>query len=236
MSMTAFFILCALGGYILGSIPFGLVLTRLAGLGDIRKIGSGNIGATNVLRTGHWGLALLTVILDASKAAVAALLAALVIYLETPYGPFLSTPCLCDCLDCSHHTHTNYGFFGTSPYVLASLIAGTCAILGHNFPIWLKFKGGKGVASTFGFILVTAPAVGGLAFLTWIVVAFITRYSSLSAITAAVLVPVYAYFLTTPVHTIFYTAIAVLVLYRHRSNIARLIKGEESKISFKKKK
>ncbi len=233
MDTTTFLILCALGGYLLGSIPFGLVLTRLAGLGDIRKIGSGNIGATNVLRTGHWGLALLTVILDASKAAVAALLAAVVIYIQTPYN--ISLPCMCDCLTCAHQhiTHNNNNI---PLYTLASLIAGTCAILGHNFPIWLKFKGGKGVASTFGFILVTAPAVGGLAFLTWITVAFVSKYSSLSAITAAVLVPVYAYFLTTPIHTIFYTAIAILVLYRHRSNIVRLIKGEESKISFKKKK
>ncbi len=214
MNMTILLILCALGGYLLGSIPFGLVLTRLAGLGDIRKIGSGNIGATNVLRTGHWGLALLTVILDASKAAIAALVA---YYLASKQNIVV------------------LGFISDIS-ILSSLIAGTCAILGHNFPVWLKFKGGKGVASTFGFILVTAPAVGGLAFLTWIVVAFITRYSSLSAITAAVLVPVYAYFLTTPIHTIFYTAIALLVLYRHRSNIVRLIKGEESKISFKKKK
>ena len=214
MSITTFFILCALGGYLLGSIPFGLVLTRLAGLGDIRKIGSGNIGATNVLRTGHWGLALLTVILDASKAAIAAIIA----YYLAP-----------------EQTIVFFGFI-TPMNVFVGLIAGTCAILGHNFPIWLKFKGGKGVASTFGFILVTAPSVGGLAFLTWIVVAFISKYSSLSAITAAVLVPVYAFFFTTPVHTIFYTAIAILVLYRHRSNIVRLIKGEESKISFKKKK
>lgn len=211
---TTLLLTFAILGYLLGSIPFGLVLTRLAGLGDIRKIGSGNIGATNVLRTGHWGLALLTVILDTSKAAIAALVPAIMFNYISCHG---NSVCYAN-------------------FILASLIAGTCAILGHNFPIWLKFKGGKGVASTFGFILVTAPAVGGLAFLTWIVVAFITRYSSLSAITAAVLVPVYAYFLTTPVHTIFYTAIAVLVLYRHRSNIVRLIKGEESKISFKKKK
>ena len=124
----------------------------------------------------------------------------------------------------------------TSVNTVAALIAGTAAVIGHNFPVWLRFKGGKGVASAFGFILVLSPSVAGLALLTWLVVAFVTRYSSLSAITAAVMVPFYAFFLSSPVYTIFYTAIALLVLLRHHANIARLIKGEESKISFKKKK
>ena len=162
MNLTTFFILCALGGYLLGSIPFGLVLTRLAGLGDIRKIGSGNIGATNVLRTGHWGLALLTVILDASKAAVAAVIA----YLIAHNYNIPSHEHLCDCIIQPSTTPLpnylilifsaiNSDFLNAPIYIFASLIAGTCAILGHNFPVWLKFKGGKGVASTFGFILVT---------------------------------------------------------------------------------
>ena len=196
----AAFILTCLCGYLAGSVPFGLVLTRLAGLGDIRKIGSGNIGATNVLRTGRKDLALLTVIFDACKAGLVALL-----------------------------------FQDIFNSELLGLTAGTMAIIGHNFPVWLNFKGGKGVASTFGFLVATAPQIALLALLTWLVVAIVSRYSSLSAITAAILTPFYAFFLTEPIYSIFYTAIALLVLYRHHANIARLIKGEESKISFKKK-
>jgi len=213
MSISLTFIICALGGYLLGSIPFGLVLTRMCGLGDIRKIGSGNIGATNVLRTGRKDLALLTVILDASKAGIAAYLASKLT---------------------NNHDIIIHGIF-TQVNIVASLIAGTCGVLGHNFPIWLKFKGGKGVASTFGFILATSPQVALLALITWLVSAVSTRYSSLSAIIAACTTPFYAFFLTEPIYCIFYTAIAILVLYRHRANISRLIKGEESKISFKKK-
>lgn len=213
MTITSIFALCALGGYLLGSIPFGLVLTHLAGLGDIRKIGSGNIGATNVLRTGRKDLALLTVLLDASKAGIAAFVAA------------------------SLAPAADYVFLGnmTQVNVIAGLIAGSAGVVGHNFPVWLKFKGGKGVASTFGFILATNTQIALLALATWLVCAVITRYSSLSAITAAIATPVYAFFLVEPTYTIFYTAIALLVLLRHRANIVRLAKGEESKISFKKK-
>ncbi len=213
MSISLIFVLAALGGYLLGSIPFGLVLTRMAGLGDIRKIGSGNIGATNVLRTGRKDLALLTILLDAFKAGIAAYLA----YILVNPQPIV--------------------FLGwyTESNVLAELIAGTCGVLGHNFPIWLKFKGGKGVSSTFGFFLFTCWPVALLALATWLIMAFTFKYSSLSAITAAVLVPVYAFFLTSPVYAIFYTAIALLVLYRHKSNISRLLKGEEGKINLKKK-
>lgn len=133
MTIHTVLFLCALGGYLLGSVPFGLVLTRMAGYGDIRKIGSGNIGATNVLRTGNKTLALLTVILDAFKAGFAAWLA----YRFVPAA--------------------DYVFFGlfTKLNVVASLLAGTVGVLGHNFPVWLGFKGGKGVASAFGFIVVT---------------------------------------------------------------------------------
>lgn len=206
-------LLSAIGGYLLGSIPFGLVLCFLAGLGDIRKIGSGNIGATNVLRTGRKDLALLTVLLDASKAGIAAWVAGKLV-------PETSTMFL------GIMTQTN---------LLAALVAGSCAVLGHNFPVWLKFKGGKGVASAFGFILVISPLVALMAFGTWLVMAIISRYSSLSAITAAVLTPLYAFFVDGEVQTIFFTLIALLVLFRHHANISRLIKGTESKISFKKK-
>ena len=213
MTITSIFALCALGGYLLGSIPFGLVLTRLAGLGDIRKIGSGNIGATNVLRTGRKDLALLTVILDASKAGFAAWLAG-----------YLAPQAYCSL----------FGFI-TTVAVVAGLIAGVMGVIGHNFPVWLKFRGGKGVASAFGFIVVTQWQLGIIALCVWLVTAFTTRYSSLSAILAAVSVPFFAFFMSDTVHAAFYSAIALLVLIRHHANIARLIKGTESKISFKKK-
>lgn len=212
MTMQTIFTLWGIGGYLLGSIPFGLVLCYLAGYGDIRKIGSGNIGATNVLRTGSKTLALLTILLDASKAGVAAYLA----YRMVAPSPisFLGLP--------------------TTANVLASLIAGTMGVIGHNFPIWLKFKGGKGVAATFGFIIATNPTVALMALATWLIMAFGFKYSSLAAITAAVLVPVYSYFLVEPVYAVFYTVIALLVLVRHHANINRLLHGQESKIKLKK--
>lgn len=213
MNIGTYFILAAIGGYLLGSIPFGLVLTKICGLGDIRKIGSGNIGATNVLRTGRKDLALLTVILDASKAGIAALIA----QAYAPEG-------FCSIL----------GFISTVP-VVSGLIAGVMGVIGHNFPIWLKFKGGKGVASGFGFIVATQAQLGLIALGVWLITAFTTRYSSLSAILACLSVPVFAFFLSDPVHAIFYSAIALLVLIRHHANIVRLYKGTESKISFKKK-
>ena len=180
-------------GYILGSVPFGLVFTRLGGLGDIRKIGSGNIGATNVLRTGRKDLALLTLIFDVGKAGLIALLCA-----------FL-------------YTSSTMGF-----------IAGTAAVIGHNYPIWLKFKGGKGVASTLGLMLIMTA-------LTWLAMAVSFRYSSLSALTALALSPLYALIFSDPVPAAFYAGLAILSFWRHKDNIKRLIKGEESKINLKKK-
>lgn len=212
MALYVTFILWALGGYLLGSIPFGLVLCYLGGYGDIRKIGSGNIGATNVLRTGNIPLTILTIILDASKAGIAAYLAYILVN---------DQPVVC----CGFMTTAN---------VLASLIAGLMGVIGHNFPVWLKFKGGKGVASAFGFIVVTSPLVGLLALFTWILMAVISRISSLSALTAAIMVPVYAFFFVDPVHAAFYSATALLVIVRHHTNIRRLLRGEESKIKLKK--
>ncbi len=212
MSDNLLFIWSGIGGYLLGSIPFGLVLCYLAGYGDIRKIGSGNIGATNVLRTGNKWLALLTVILDASKAGLAAWLA---FKLVKPHPIMIL----------GIATYTN---------VMAELLAGALAIIGHNFPIWLKFKGGKGVASAFGFILVTKPLIALSLLLIWIVTASIFKYSSLAAIVAALSLPLVTFFYAEPIYTIVYSALVVLVLVRHHANIARLIKGEESKIHFKK--
>ena len=213
MTYTSVFALWAVIGYFLGSIPFGLVLTRLAGYGDIRKIGSGNIGATNVLRTGNKTLALLTVILDAFKAGFAAYLA----YHLAPTAEyyFLNN--------------------GTQVNILASLIAGVCGILGHMFPVWLKFKGGKGISSALGLLLVTYWQVGLIALGIWLFIAFVFRYSSLSALTAALLVPFVTFMLAPPIYVYFYTFVVFLVIFKHNANIKRLIKGEESKISFKKK-
>ena len=189
-------------GYLLGSIPFGLVLTRAGGLGDIRRIGSGNIGATNVLRTGRKSMAALTLVLDGGKGAVA-------ILVFTPWEAEIG------------------------------LIAGFAAVLGHNFPVWLAFKGGKGVATTLGTLLVAAWPVGALACLTWISVAALFRYSSLAALTALVAAPFYAYWLAGGPQgskiTALASALAVLSVARHHANVRRLLSGEEPRIGRKEK-
>jgi glycerol-3-phosphate acyltransferase PlsY len=184
-------------GYLLGSIPFGLVLTKVAGLGDIRQIGSGNIGATNVLRTGNKPLAAATLLLDGGKGAVAALIAA-------HFSPLLA------------------------------VIAGGAALLGHLFPVWLGFKGGKGVATTFGTLLAINWMVGIAACLTWLAMAFGFRISSLSALVAVALSPFYAYALGDWPQVIFAAFAAILVWIRHRENIARLLAGTEPRIGRKK--
>ncbi len=212
------FSLSALIGYLIGSIPFGLVLTKLAKTEDIRNIGSKSIGATNVLRTGRKDLAVLTVLLDASKAGLIAFLVAR--YFPTSY------------MDSGLVILGNY----TAANLFAGLLAGTSAIVGHSFPVWLKFKGGKSVASSFGLFVAMTPFIGLLSLLTWLATAIITRYSSLSAIVAFILTPVYTFYFATPIYNVFYIPIVVLVLIRHHSNIKRLLTKTESKISFKKKK
>ncbi len=190
--------LAAAGGYLLGSIPFGLLLTRLAGLGDIRAIGSGNIGATNVLRTGRKGLAAVTLLLDMGKgwAAVAVV-------------------------------GRDWGFVGPLD---AGLIAGMAAVVGHNFPVWLRFKGGKGVATTLGVLFgAYAPAAAG-ACAVWLLVAGTLRYSSAASMAALAAAPFIAYWFGVVPVAIAAAAMAVLVIARHRANIERLFKGEESKI------
>ena len=187
-------------GYLIGSIPFGLVLTKAAGLGDIRKIGSGNIGATNVLRTGRKDLALLTLILDAGKAAIIALL-----------------------------------FKYISQNEIIGVLSGVAAIIGHNYPVWLKFKGGKGVAATLGLMIAMTPCVGILTALTWLFMAFTFKYSSLSALTALALAPIYALFLESPIISLIYLGLSLLSFYRHKDNIKRILTGEESKIKLKRK-
>ena len=184
--------------YLLGSIPFGLVLTRLFGAGDIRKIGSGNIGATNVLRTGRKGLAVATLILDGGKGAVAVGLA-------------------------------DY-FAGPD----AAVIAAGASVLGHLFPVWLRFKGGKGVATTLGVLLAIAWPVGVIACLAWLLVAFTLKYSSLAALVAIGVSPVAAWFLADEPRAILALFLAVLVFIRHHENIRRLASGTESRINLKK--
>ena len=181
-------------GYLLGSIPFGLLLTKAAGGPDVRTIGSGNIGATNVLRTGRKGLAALTLLLDALKGTAAVLIAAV-------YGGYE-----------------------------ASLAAGLAAFLGHLFPVWLKFKGGKGVATYIGVLLgVYWPAM--LIFCAvWLTVAFATRYSSLAALTASALTPPALYLLGRPGPAALFFALSLLLWFMHRTNIRRLMNGTEGKI------
>jgi glycerol-3-phosphate acyltransferase PlsY len=181
------------GGYLLGALPFGLILTRLAGMGDIRAIGSGNIGATNVLRTGNKKIAAATLLLDGAKGAVAVLIAQI-------YGPD------------------------------TAIVAAAGALLGHLFPVWLKFRGGKGVATALGILLALSPPVGALACATWLLAAVLFRYSSLSALIALAASPLYMWWLADPQRTEFTIAVAVLVWLRHRENIQRLLRGQETKI------
>lgn len=198
--------LVAVAGYLLGSIPFGVILTRAAGTGDVRNIGSGNIGATNVLRTGRKDLALATLILDAGKGAVALLLARHLLGSEA-----------------------------------AGAVAGGAAFLGHLFPIWLGFKGGKGVATFFGLILAAAWPLGLLAAATWLLVAFLLRFSSLAALVAAAATPLYALLPlpalglpAAPPILLLAVFTAVLIYIRHHENIGRLLKGQEPRIGAKK--
>lgn len=200
-------------GYLIGSIPFGLVLTRLAGYGDIRKIGSGNIGATNVLRTGNKFLAALTLLLDSGKGAAAVLICQ-VIY---------SVP------------HYYFPQENPLPMALVSLIAGLGAILGHCFPIWLKFKGGKGVSTTLGMLLVAVPWTGFVAICTWGIVAGFSFYSSLAALVAIGFAPIATLLLYGPVEAALILPIIAIVFWRHKDNIKRLIDGSEPKIGQKKK-
>lgn len=191
--------LACIGGYLSGSVPYGLILTRLAGMDDIRKAGSGNIGATNVLRLGGKKLAAATLLLDALKGAVPVLIA--------------------------RHVHMDY-----------AVLAGLAAFIGHLFPVWLKFKGGKGVATGLGIAFGFSPLLGALLCGLWMLIAAVSQYSSLSALIAFGLSPLIALRLTDSVQiTSVFFIIAMLVWLRHKANIKRLANGTEGKISFKKK-
>ena len=191
-------IAAAVIGYLLGSIPFGLLLTRAAGLGDIRRIGSRSIGATNVLRTGRKGLAAATVLLDGGKGVVAVLLG---------------------------------GMLAGAPGVFAG---GLAAVLGHLFPIWLQFRGGKGVATGFGVLIAASPLVGLSAGAVWLVVAAVVRMSSVAGLAAFAAAPLLAWGLRAPDPVLALAfAIALLVFARHHANIRRLLAGIEPRIGAK---
>lgn len=184
-------------GYLLGSIPFGLIVTRVAGTEDIRSIGSGNIGATNVLRTGRKGLAAATLLGDALKGTVAVLLA----------GHFIGQD--------------------------AALAAALGAFLGHVFPVWLGFRGGKGVATFLGVTLALAWPAALIFAMVWLTIAFVTRYSSLSALVASVATAAAAFFLASHQTGILLAVLAALLWFMHRANLARLLAGTEGKIGRK---
>jgi acyl phosphate:glycerol-3-phosphate acyltransferase len=186
---------CA-GGYVLGSIPFGVLLTRLAGLGDVRSIGSGNIGATNVLRTGRKGLAALTMVLDTAKGTAAVLLGSL-------YGPDVA------------------------------IAAGFGALMGHLFPVWLRFRGGKGVATALGIMLGLSWPAALVCLAVWIAVVAATRYSSLAALAATLIVPAVAWWFATPQIMEFGAVMAAVIWLRHTGNIRRLLNGTETRIGGK---
>ena len=182
-------------GYLVGSIPFGVVLTRLAGTVDLRAVGSGNIGATNVLRTGHKGLAAATLVCDVLKGTLAVLI------MDWLWG----------------HDH--------------ALIAGLGAFLGHLFPVWLKFKGGKGVATYLGILIGLAPWPGAAAFAAiWVVVAALTRYSSLAGLVASAATPAVLWASDDRQEALLFVLLTVLVFLVHRANIMRLASGIEGKI------
>ena len=193
--MALHLILAAVFGYLLGSIPFGLLLTRAAGLGDVRSIGSGNIGATNVLRTGNKGLAALTLILDMLKGTAAVIAA--------QWGAELG------------------------------LIAGFTAFLGHLFPVWLGFKGGKGVATYLGVLIGLAWKVALVFALVWLALAALLRYSSLAALVATAAVPVALFFMGLQDYAALFLIMSAIVWIKHRTNISRLIAGTESRIGSK---
>jgi glycerol-3-phosphate acyltransferase PlsY len=185
------FVLAAVLGYLLGSVPYGLLLTKAAGLGDIRSIGSGNIGATNVLRTGNKGLAAATLVLDAVKGLVALLVAR--------------------------------WLWGED----AGLVAGVAAMAGHAFPVWLGFRGGKGVATGAGVLFGAAWWLGAVALVAWLAVFAATRISSAGALAACVAAPIAALVFGDPTLAVFAFALAALIVWRHRPNIARLLAGTE---------
>jgi glycerol-3-phosphate acyltransferase PlsY len=192
-------LIAIVGGYLLGSIPFGIIVTGIAGAGDLRQIGSGNIGATNVLRTGRKGLALVTLLGDGGKGALAVFAA----WLATRRSP-------------------------VEAQALLTALAGSAAFLGHLFPVWLKFRGGKGVATFMGTMLAAAWPAGLMAAATWLIVFFVFRISSLAALAAAALAPLFVLLADRPrPAALMALFMAILIYVRHHENIGRLLRGAE---------
>jgi len=197
MSPEAFLPVALILGYLLGSIPFGLILTKLAGTEDLRSIGSGNIGATNVLRTGHKGLAAATLVLDALKGTLAVIIA---------------------------------GYYGGPN---AAMLAGLGAFLGHLFPVWLNFQGGKGVAVYIGVLIGLFWPAAIVFCVVWLATALTTRYSSLAALVASFITPIFLWWFGHPALASLFAVLTLLLFYMHRENIARLQAGTEGKIGAK---
>ncbi len=197
-------------GYLIGSIPFGLILSKAFGYGDIRNIGSGNIGATNVLRTGNKKLAFATLMLDALKGVAA-------IYTFWLLSRYMEQPC------------------DISRMQLHFIMVGLAAIIGHCYPVWLKFKGGKGVATTLGVLLAAVPFTGLIACVTWLVSAKFGKISSVAAMSAMIVAPPMTYVFYGIYPALINALISALVIWRHRSNIARIRAGTEPRIGDKNK-
>ncbi|HEX2527395.1 MAG TPA: glycerol-3-phosphate 1-O-acyltransferase PlsY [Geminicoccus sp.] len=186
-------------GYLAGSIPFGLILTRVGGAGDIRAIGSGNIGATNVLRTGRKGLALATLLFDAAKGAIPVLIA------DQLFGREMA------------------------------VVVGLGAVIGHCFPVWLGFKGGKGVATAAGVVLAISPLTLLAALIVFLAAVTVTRFVSLGSVLASLTAALVAFMMGNQQATLLFAIIGIIVIVKHHQNIGRLVRGEESKVSFSKK-
>jgi acyl phosphate:glycerol-3-phosphate acyltransferase len=204
------YLIAAIVGYLLGSIPFGLLITRAAGLGDVRKIGSGNIGATNVLRTGRRELAALTLVMDAAKGAIA-------VFIARSFIVGIPVPTI------------------ESEGGLVLCAAGAAAFLGHLFPVWLGFKGGKGVAVFIGVMLGLSWPVGVIFCAVWLIIAYAQKYSSLAALTAAATAPIFAYVFDGTRLAATAAVLAMLLFFMHRANIGRLLNNSEPKIGAEKK-
>ena len=229
-------------GYFFGSIPFGLLLCAAFGYGDIRKIGSGNIGATNVLRTGNKILALITLILDSGKGVSAFILMYAFIKLTgdasgLPISDALPSCAAVSCMVGEPCPCTNDPIVAdpNSAIALTATIAAFSAVLGHMFPVWLKFQGGKGVATAFGAMLAATPITAAVALLVWIMSVLATKTSSLAALSASLIAPVVTWIFYGDMVGAITAVICTLVWIRHKDNILRLIKGKEPKIGDKKK-
>lgn len=216
------------GGYLLGSIPWGLLLTRAAGLGDVRAIGSGNIGATNVLRTGSKKLAALTLFLDGFKGYLAVVLAAFLAarFLAGDNAAVLTGAASSNAVDAAVLAAQSK----LAQIASAAMAGGLGALLGHIYPVWLGFNGGKGVATYIGVLVGLSPLVGLIFCAIWVIVAVLFRYSSLSSLVAAAATPLVLLSFGAPHLAFLFALMSMLLFYKHKANIERLLSGTESKI------